>query len=130
MLKPYTITIDSPAEELWRFNIRVAGEVLANSERTEFVRFTHDVASVGSRHHEIPADYRPMPHIELHTAAGDALTLYIYYIVHSLPEESSVQHGVQRETDVRVSIKHGDEEVYRHHHAANVWSGCNIEIKL
>lgn len=127
-MQPYTIILNSDFEELWRYNIAVMASVRSGDKEVEFLKHTSEVAPVGSELTEIPKGYSPNRRIELQTKAGDALTLYIYVIPHTLPRTTDVAEA--KPFELAVEVKHGKESLLRRHAEVNQWSGENIEINF
>ena len=125
---PFNISIESDYKELWRYNLALIGEVTVAGERVDVVRHLDEVASVGDNLKVAPQGYNPNRNVEIESAEGESLTLYIYVIPHTLPLSRAVEEC--RPFDMRVTIKHGDNTIYNRHHEINQWSGDNIEIKF
>ncbi|MBR6721243.1 MAG: hypothetical protein IKL63_03845 [Alistipes sp.] len=127
-MAPYSIIIECNYEEFWRYNLAVSGVVMQSGGRVEFVKHLDEVAAVCSNLEECPKTYNRPKLLQLTTCSGDAITLYIYVIPHTLPLSRTVEEC--RPFDMRVTIKHGDNTIYNRHHEINQWSGDNIEIKF
>ncbi len=127
-MAPYTITIECKYSEFWRYNLAITGAVMAEGERKEWISYLDEVAQVGANFTECPTSYNRPQSIILNTGEGDALTLYIYVLPHSLPITRVTKECGPFE--LRVSVKHGDEVVYNRRMEVNQWSGDNIELKL
>lgn len=125
----FVIEIESPYEELWRYNIDLTGEVTdAGGRRVEYIRRSDDIAPVGSALETPPAGRPADRDVRIETAAGEGLTLYIYVIPHTLPRERAVEAA--RPFVLHVRIGRGEEILYDRRLSINQWSGDNIEIKL
>ena len=127
-MAPYTITIECKYSEFWRYNLTVTGAVMAEGSRKEWISYSDEVAQVGANLAERPSSYKRPESIVITTDAGDALTLYIYILPHSLPIARVVSECVPFE--LHVTINHGDDVVYNRRLEVNQWSGDNIEIKV
>ena len=125
---PFNISIESDYKELWRYNLALIGEVAVAGERVDVVRHLDEVASVGDNLKVAPQGYNPNRNVEIESAEGESLTLYIYVLPHSLPITRVTKECGPFE--LRVSVKHGDEVVYNRRLEVNQWSGDNIELKL
>lgn len=125
----FSIEISSDYEELWRYNIALTGEVVdSEGQRTDYVKHASEAAPVGSSLEAAPEGYAKQRDIRIATAAGTALTLYIYVIPHTLPRQRVVDEA--RPFTLHVRIAHGAEMLYDRRLSINQWSGDNIEIKL
>lgn len=125
----FSIEISSDYEELWRYNIALTGEVTdSDGRRTDYVKHASEVAPVGSSLKAAPEGYVEDRNISISTAAGTALTLYIYVIPHTLPRQRVVDEA--RPFTLHVSIERAGERLYDRRLSINQWSGDNIEIKL
>ena len=127
-MAPYTITIECKYSEFWRYNLSISGAVFASEERKEWINYSDEVAHVGANLSLRPASYTRGERLVVETTEGDALTLYIYILPHSLPITRVVSECSPFE--LHVSIKHGEEMLYDRRLEINQWSGDNIEIKL
>ncbi len=74
---PFNISIESDYKELWRYNLALIGEVAVAGERVDVVRHLDEVASVGDNLKVAPQGYNPNRKIEIESAEGESLTLYI-----------------------------------------------------
>jgi hypothetical protein len=127
-MTPYTIYIECDNEHFWRYNIAVTGEVTQGGQRVEFIKYLDEVAPVGSNLPQRPDNYSRPSRITIDCKAGDALTLYIYVIPHTLPLSREVGTGIDFE--LRATIRQGNTILYNRHHIVNPWVGNNIEIRL
>lgn len=127
-MQPFTIVLDSDFSELWRYNIVVMCSVQREGSEVEFLKHSSEIAPVGSELREIPRGYDSCRRVELHSQPGDALTLYIYIIPHTLPLTTDVAEAAPFE--VVVEVFHGTEHAYRKRIEVNQWSGENIEITV
>ena len=125
-MQPYTITLECEFSEFWRYNLLVQGEVTRQQERCDVIKHVDIVAPVGSELHSMPADYNRGESLVFHTAAGDALRLYIYILPHTLPRTNSVE-GVDP-FEFRVIINHNGEQLFKRRYEVDQWSGSNIEV--
>lgn len=129
MSEGFSIEISSDYKELWRYNISLTGEVAdRDGRRTEYVGHASEVAPVGSSLKAAPAGYDPDRRISIVTGAGERLTLYIYVIPHTLPQQRIVDQA--RPFELHVRIGRSGETLYDRRLSVNQWSGDNIEIKL
>ena len=127
-MTPYTIYIECNDERFWRYNLAVTGEVTHNGQRVEFIKYLDEVAPVGSNLPQIPDSYSRPSRITIECKAGDALTLYIYVIPHTLPQTREVSTG--NDFELRATVRQGNAILYNRHHVINPWVGNNIEVKL
>ena len=126
-MKPYIITVEGDKNE-WKYNLRIMGEALLNGERVDFIKYSDDVAELGSNVQIVPQNYTPRGVIRLESRSADALILYIYSIPHSLPEEQRVDEA--KSYELHVIISRDDVELYNRRHLLNPWTGANIKIEL
>lgn len=127
-MAPYIISIECKYKEFWRYNLIVSGAVMSCGERVGWIGYTDEIAAVGSSLSAPPADYRRAPTAVVKSEEGDALTLYIYIIPHTLPTSRVVSEC--KPFEISVCISHGEAVVYNRRLEINQWSGDNIEIKI
>ena len=125
---PFNISIESDYKELWRYNLALIGEVAVAGERVDVVRHLDEVASVGDNLKVAPQGYNPNRNVEIESADGESLTLYIYVVAHTIPTE--VREGEELSFELRVRISHGGDMIYNRRHSVSTLSGENIEIHI
>ena len=127
-MQPYTITLECDFSEFWRYNLIVQGQVTNQGEPCNYFDHSDVVAPVGSNLPQIPDSYSRPSRITIECKAGDALTLYIYVIPHTLPQTREVSTG--NDFELRATVRQGNTILYNRHHVINPWVGNNIEVKL
>lgn len=124
----FTISIESNFRDLWRYNTIVMANVMRDGEQVEILKHLCEVAPVGSELTYPPEDYDENRKIKLQSVEADALTLYIYIIPHTLPEEQDVR--ITRPFELDVKVKCGGRIVFKHRYMINQWSGENISATI
>ena len=124
----FTVSIESDFYDLWRYNIVVMASVMRDGEQTEVLKHRSEIAPVGAELQMKPLDYNPDRAIHLQSGEADALTLYIYIIPHTLPEEQDVR--ITRPFELDVKVKYGGRIVFKHRYMINQWSGENISATI
>lgn len=124
----FTISIESNFRDLWRYNTIVMANVMRDGEQVEILKHLCEVAPVGSELTYPPEDYDENRKIKLQSVEADALTLYIYIIPHTLPEEQDVR--ITRPFELDVKVKYGGRIVFKHRYMINQWSGENISATI
>ena len=125
---PFNISIDSDYKELWRYNLAFIGEVAVAGKRVDVVRHLDEVASVGDNLKVAPQGYNPNRNVEIESAEGESLTLYIYVIPHTLPRENTTRDIAP--LNMSLIVEHGTTQVLKRWVEINPWSGENVEINI
>ena len=124
----YKISLNCAFKEFWRYNLYITGKVFLGGECAEFINHSDIVAQVGAALKTAPMGYARKRTITLTTQEGDALTLYIYIVAHTLPTTSSIAEAPPFKCTV--SIADDNEIIFEKQYLIDQWSGNNIEVIL
>ena len=125
----FSIKIDSKAPEFWRQNITtMCGLYDEKNNRIGFISAESNIAPIGSQLTTKPDSYTEPRIISLDSEECDHLTLLVYAIPHTLPEDNYIDFSPP--FDLRITVLRDGEPFYSALHAINQWSGANIRIEL
>ncbi len=125
---PFKLTIECNFAEFWRYNLIITGATYLSGERQCFIKHIDEVAPVGSNLDDMPADYSRGSHLEFEYEGGDAITLYIYVLPHTMPRSRIAYDS--RPFEFHTMLSRGEDVLYNRRHSIAQWVGDNIEIKF
>ena len=123
----FHVAIYSDYEEFWRYNLIITGATYLQGETQNFIKYVDEVATVGSNLAEMPQGYSRSPKLELEFEGGDAITLYIYVLPHTMPRTRLTNES--KPFELHTTLSRGSEILYNRRHSVAQWVGDNIEIK-
>ncbi len=124
----FTLTIECNSKEFWRYNVIVSAVTNLDNGQATFLKHVDEVAPVCSNLSELPKSYcRPVKSV-LEFESGEHITLYIYVIPHTMPNERLIANISRPE--LHVVLKCASETLYNRRHCISPWSGDNIQIVI
>ncbi len=129
----YTITIRSPFEELWRYNIMLMCGGYDAEHRQIYVEsseriYNEDLNVSIARLPQTPPDFRPDEPLSLLCGESHSIHLILYVITHTLPEDRVVDHSPP--FPMRIEVERDGEAIYDVVHEVNQWGGATIDLVL
>lgn len=125
----FSIKIECSNELFWRQNITVmCGLYDAENNLTGFISTESNIAPVGSQLSAKPDSYIEPRKIGLESEECDHITLLVYAIPHTLPEDNYIDFSPP--FDMQITVFIDGKKLYSEPHPINQWSGANIRIEL
>ena len=127
-MQPFKLTVECNFVEFWRYNLIISGAIYLSGEQVAFIKHVDEVAPVGSNLAETPQGYSRSPKLELEFEGGDAITLYIYVLPHTMPRTRLTNEA--KPFELHTTLRRGSDVLYNRRHSIAQWVGDNIEIKF
>lgn len=124
----YKIAFSCAFKEFWRYNLYITGKVFHDDECVEFINLSDIIAEVGTQLTAAPLSYNRKRTTTIKTVDGNAITLYIYIVAHTLPTTNRIEEAPPFECSVKISDD--EQQIFERHYKIDQWSGNNIEIKI
>ena len=127
-MQPFKLLVECNFAEFWRYNLIITGATYLQGETQNFIKYVDEVAAVGSNLAEMPQGYSRSPKLELEFEGGDAITLYIYVLPHTMPRTRLTNEA--KPFELHTTLRRGGDVLYNRRHSIAQWVGDNIEIKF
>lgn len=129
MGRVFKIEVSSDFEDLWRYNIALACEMLdEEGKRLDFASAQQNVAEVGAQLKAAPKGWSPGQELSLVSIASDSVRIVLYFVAHTLPQERKV--NALSPFEVRLVVKADDEIIYNKIHYVDQRGGAAINLLL